>query len=153
MLHFIFVSELANLCCFCLVYIRPFVLPVPLYIWPSCETKVHLSSPEQWVVGVTKNMLWINEMPLSTMLFLHGWSFRLKCHCLCSFSLMFLLNFTHLTCSVHKIWIILTGFTRPPCVSTCTHVIAHASPQHLCDVYRGMQRDILWWHSEKLVNM
>lgn len=65
------------------------------------------------------------------MLFLHGWLFRLKCHCLCSFSLMFLLNFTHLTCSVHKIWIILTDFTRPPCVSTCTHEnCTHKQTQH-----------------------
>lgn len=77
-----------------------------------------------FVVEITKSMLWINEMPMSTMLFLNGWSFRLKCHCLCSFSLMFLLNFTHLTWSVHEIWIIFTGFTRP-CVSTCTCGCSH----------------------------
>lgn len=148
---------------FCLINIKPFV-PLAIYTVYDlhAQTKLHLSSLVQWVVGVTKNMFRINEMPLSTMLFLHGWSFRLKCHCLCSFSLMFLLNFTHLTCSVHKMWIILTGFTGPPCVSTCTDVTVHT---HVCrpnmhtysqwelpyDVYRRLQSKNLWWSSEKVV--
>lgn len=112
--------------CICLMCICS--LFSSLYLtFMSKKKEIYLSSL-LWVVGVTKT---IHAMPLSTMLFLHGWSFRLKCHCCCSFSLMFLLNFTQLTCSVHKIWIILTAFTRPPCVSTCTCDCMHQQTWHV----------------------
>lgn len=95
----------------CVLFVFVFDLPV--------QTKIHSSSALRRAAEVTEATLWTNDTPLSTVLFLHGWLFRLKCHCLCSFSLMLLLNFAHLTCSVRGMWISLTGFTRP-CASTRT---------------------------------
>lgn len=73
--------------------------------------------------------------------FLLGWTLRLKCHCLFSFSLMFLLNFTHLTCFVHKIWIV--ALVRPTCVMASNFTLRPA--ESYCECFREVK--INWQYS------